>query len=241
MQVRGRCVQTNEKGDYVVKLRAGTQMWAGSFLNELVCSLIAKELDLFVPEPAIVEISQELVDLMIGHQNYSIARSSIGQNFGSEYHEGFSLLVPDSNFSDVLRPQLAELLAFDIFIGNPDRRLQKPNFLTNGSSLLILDHEMACSFTLTIGANASPWIITDLDVNWISEHYCYPIFHGEILDLHNFRDKLALINNGFWNKLEAAIPAGWVHDSFGRIKNQLDQIVQHRDIFVDEINRILHE
>lgn len=53
----------------------------------------------------------------------------LGSFIASEIVAG--LAIPDK-----IKTQLYELFAFDLLIGNADRRIDKPNFLSNGEDIL---------------------------------------------------------------------------------------------------------
>lgn len=73
MIVRGVCRQTGIKGEYVVKLKGSDQMWEGSSLNEILASFIALELNFQVPEPVVINISEEFLETMKNrHDNFMI-------------------------------------------------------------------------------------------------------------------------------------------------------------------------
>jgi hypothetical protein len=61
MIIRGVCHQNGYKGEYVVKLKGSSEMWQGSSLHEILGSFIALELDFQIPEPVIVNVSDEFV------------------------------------------------------------------------------------------------------------------------------------------------------------------------------------
>lgn len=133
--VRGVCSRTGVKADYVVKFKSSEHLWQGSNLNELLGSFIAMELDFIVPPPAIIHVSQVFADTMEGHENFVLASKSTGYNFGCELKDGYQELVLGQPISEKLLLDFQDLFAFDVLIGNPDRRLKRPNFLTNGKDL----------------------------------------------------------------------------------------------------------
>lgn len=242
MIIRGVCQQNGQKGEYVVKLKGSDQMWQGSSLNEILGAFIALELDFEIPEPVIVNISEGFVENMRHrHDNFSIASGSLGYNFGNVLKEAHQEMMPDQTVSKELKAKLLDLFAFDVLIGNPDRRNDKPNFLTNGKDLLIYDHEMAFSFTqiLSFARNPTPWLILPADLNWLSNNFCYQQLKGNNYDFSNFAARLSVLKEEFWKKAGQLIPEGWKNEHFNIIKDYLTEVVEHRNQFAIELNRVL--
>lgn len=217
-------------------------MYPDANLNELMASFIAKELDFNVPEPAVINLTDSFVRTMNGrHNNFTIASQSLGFNFGSAYQTHYQEIVPGQTLNKEMMEKLADLFALDVFLGNVDRRIDKPNFLANGKDLLIFDHEMAFSFTqlLAFTRNPQPWTILKSDMQWLSKNFCFHHLQGNSFDFSNFAARLSVINAAFWQKAEQTIPAEWKTGSFSTIKTYLNSIVQHKDDFASELNRVL--
>ncbi|WP_026902425.1 HipA family kinase [Pedobacter glucosidilyticus] len=239
--VRGVCEQTGTKSDYVVKYIKGQRMSAEASCRELLAAYIAAELEFNVPEPALINISSDFTELLRGSDNYQTAVNSIGFNFGNKYEEGYQQIMVGQHIDDKLNAKLVELLAFDIFIGNADRRLDKPNFMSNGDDILIFDHELAFGFTLELPflRNPKPWIIRDSDMEWIKNNFCFVRLKGRDLKMDNFINKLSAINDDFWVKYQNIAPAEWLTDQVKDIKEYLQKLIDKSDIFESEIKRIL--
>lgn len=243
MIIRGVCRQTGLKGEYVVKLKGSDEMWPGANLKEILGSFIAAELGFSVPEPVIIHISEDLVETMKGrHDNFLFASRSIGFNFGTVLQTGgYQEVIAGQTMSRELRTKLFEIFALDMFWENPDRRTDKTNFLSNGKDLLIYDHELAFSFTqvLSFARNPQPWLITEADMQWVSNNYCYNLLKGNSFDFSNFAGRLSCLNDQFWEKAIAQIPNEWQSEDFTTIKSYLNTIIENRDQFVSELNRVL--
>jgi hypothetical protein len=242
MIIRGVCEQTGQRGEYVVKLNGSPEMFPGAPLKEIIASLIGLELGLQVPAPAVISISEEFAETMKGrHDNYALASKSIGLNFGSAYMPDCIEILPGQHIDAGLKNQLYELLAFDLLIGNPDRRLDKHNFQINGRELLIFDHEVAFSFTelLSFARNPKPWLILPQDLDWLKMNYCFHHLKGSIFDFSKFTTRLNSLNNEFWNKAAEIIPGEWLDDKFEIIKTYVSQVAEHEQEFSSELKRIL--
>lgn len=241
MLMRGICKQTGVKDYYVVKLKGSPEMFKDACMNELIGSFIATELDLNVPSSATVEISPELVETMTGHGNHNFAHKSLGLNFGTLYKEGYLEILPRQNLSADLKERLYDILAFDILIGNPDRRTDKPNFLSNGKDFLIYDHELAFSFTqiLSFARNPQPWLIPLTEMSWISTNYCFAQLKGKPFDFSSFAARLEGLNENFWARADELIPTEWKTTNYLVIKDHINSIVANCQTFIQELNRIL--
>lgn len=239
--IRGVCRQNGETGSFVVKYIKAERMSKQASTRELLGSLIAKELGLLAPDPVLINISEEYLDILLGNELWLVASRSTGANFGSEYHTDYNLpLLANVKVNDNLFRNLTDLFAFDMFIRNSDRRKQKPNFLTDGDDLLVIDHELAFSFMMEIPKNREPWIFTENDKVWIKNHFCYDRLKGTIIDFSGFTSKLNCINENFWSKFEEILPTAWrVPDQVDEIKSYLNSITQQSELFSKELTRIL--
>lgn len=240
--VRGVCRQTGERSEYVVKFKGSPQMFPGSSGKELLGAFIALQVDLQVAAPAIVHISADFVDTMEpGHENIAVAAKSIGFNFATGYMGlGYQEPMQGQKFPDEVLQKLMDLFAFDVFISNPDRRVGKPNFITNGQDIFVYDHEMAFSFLeVLFGGSIEPWLIPDADVYWIGNHFSYSMLKGRNINFTGFAERLGLLDDGFWLKARQLMPPEWDNGLVTSIYNYLDKIVQHRNRFALELNRIL--
>jgi hypothetical protein len=240
--IRGICEQTQSKGDYVVKFRAAQRMSPEASARELLAAFIAMELDFNVPAPAIINISSEFAELLRGQPNFQVANNSLGYNFGNEYmKEGYQMLIKGQKVPNELFGRLQDLFAFDILISNADRRVDKPNFLTNGKQELIFDHELAFGFSLILPSfrNHEPWLIKDSEMEWIRHNYCYNLFKPKNLNFATFVAKFDALNQNFWEKALSLIPSEWKTSQLNDIRMYIEVIMQNKDVFSLELTRIL--
>jgi hypothetical protein len=237
--IRGICKKTQVKGSYVVKYKSSPRMHPAASCSELIASFIAMELDLNVVEPALIEISEEFAESMRGRDGYKSAASSQGINFGCKYVEGYLSFTQNQPLNDIQIKQAQEIFPFDIFISNPDRRLDKPNMMSNGKKIIIYDHELAFGFILDIIKNPTPWIIGDRDLDWIRRHYFYPVLKKSEHNFDSFVDKFTILNHEFWNKCYKTVPKEWTGSHMDTIRDNLSSLIEHRKEFSNELKRIL--
>ncbi len=232
--------ETGERGQYVVKLKHSDRMTTTSSAFELIGAWMALELDLPVVEPALVNISAEFVETV--RDGYRAALQSQGTNFGSKYQAGFSN-IPQVSFS--LPAEFDETVkltyVFDLFIANTDRGHERPNVQSNGSNLLIYDHELAFSFLriLPFLRNKTPWILNEVDRDLYRKHLFFKYLKETKPDLTQQVAMLERFNNDFWSKVYANLPPEWIDEQVMEIRPYLTSIVENRTYFAESLNKTL--
>lgn len=232
MLIRGVCTQTGEKSDYVVKYRRSPRMSVESSCFELIASFIAKQLELNIPEPALINVSQEFVDTLQGKEGYKFAANSLGINFGSTYlGGGLWEILQNQKLTESQYDQAIKIFAFDILISNADRNTIKQNLLTDGDKIFLFDHEMAFGFVRDIVKPTDPWLIREPDLTWIKNHFFYSALKGNEPNFDNFVESFGVINDNFWDKVFELIPDEWASDQLFEIRKYLSALVGNRNIF----------
>src|SRR5262245_33379622 len=90
-----------------------------SLACELICSALARTLGVTVPDFAIVEVPAELPPSVQNRRARDLLAANVGENFGSEYHEGYARWNPlDRPSSEVLIEALEDVLSFDAAVIN---------------------------------------------------------------------------------------------------------------------------
>lgn len=141
--------ENGRKGDYVLKFIGAERMSNEASMRELLAALIAIQMGIKVVTPVVILVSPEFVELIDEQDTLQIARKSLGYNYGSEYLRTHTTILPSQELITQLT-QAQTIFAFDITIQNPDRNSEKPNMITNGTEIVIYDHECAFSFVLHI-------------------------------------------------------------------------------------------
>jgi hypothetical protein len=217
------------------------RMRPASAAYELLGAFIAWMWDIKVVSPVLIDITSDFVETLKGQEIYQKAVKSIGLTYGSIYEPNFETIP---NFKKLTYAEIEaakKIFSFDIFIGNADRRLQKPNCMSNGETIVVYDHELAFSFLQILFSNPEPWQIRLSDrVDWIEKMFFYSKLKGQNIDYDETVRILNTINNDFWDKAFSLIPSEWtVHDDLNKIKSYLSLIVANRGNFVNNINVIL--
>jgi len=240
MLIRGVCRTTHEKSDYVVKYLNSPRMSFESSCRELLASFIARELGLNVAEPALINVTSNFADSLRGKEGFNNAINSIGLNYGSKFFgPGFMELIHKQHLNEEQLVQAKQIFALDIFISNADRRIDKQNMLTNGTKIIIFDHELAFGFIMDIIKNPTPWIIGESDMIWIKNHFFYSTLKGNEHNFITFVEGLYVLDDNFWEKANSLIPNEWKTGQISKIRQNLMDLINNREIFLNEINRLI--
>jgi hypothetical protein len=216
-------------------------MTTDSFCRELLGAWIGHQLDLYVAEPNIISISQEFVETLIGGKSYRDASNSIGLNFGSTYVPGYMEFIRNQRLTDKQLTQAQEIFALDLFLSNPDRRVDKPNLLTNGEDILLFDHELAFALIMDLPflRNKTPWILRDQDRGWIENRYFYSYLKHRQIDFSTIVERLASLYALFWVRAKQLLPNQWLSEHVDGIQDYLTAIVTNRIEFSAQLTQVL--
>jgi hypothetical protein len=239
--VVGVDTETGEKGDYVVKLKNSDRMTMASSAFELIGAWMAMELEIPTVEPALVNVSQEFVEVaMIGQPGYRAALQSQGINFGSRYVSGLLNMLPDSiSFSNGMLDMAKLIYVLDLFIANTDRGHQRPNVAISGSQLIIYDYELAFSFIriLQFFRNKTPWLLNEADRDLYEKHFFYKVLRESQHDFTPEVSKLQCFDSNFWEKLYLTLPNEWKDEQVLEIGPYLMSIVENHSYFTESLNK----
>lgn len=228
----------NSAGEFVVKLRGGIDAGVVGLTCELLSSLLAAELGLQTPNPAIVEIDPAIGGLL-GPRDSEMARiirNSGGLNFGSEVLVGgYGVWPIDKGVPASLKPLAGDIFSFDALTQNPDRKTNNPNCLWKGEDIFLIDHELAFSFLYQIGEPADPWSLHGKAGDFLNEHVFYRELKGQEIDLARFQGAFEAISDGDLAAIFDQIPREWNNDSIPKISNQLRSVRDHAADFVKQV------
>jgi len=239
-RIRGVDMNDGTSGYFILKPMGASRMYTGAAMKELIASLIAIEVGLNVPEPVIIEIDKNFVNLADNKETREVLSNSIGLNFGSLYLKGLSTWTEAGFLIKNLFSTIQKVFIFDVFIENTDRTKVKPNMLTDNEDIVILDHELAFSFIdLLFYKNDTPWILTDNDKNLFRQHLFYDFLHGKEFVSDDFIDKFKLLDKQFWERVKYLIPSPLVVDKFDVIEKHLINRISNFDLFVKDLKRFL--
>ena len=145
----------------------------------------------------------------------------------STYREGTSqylLELPDP----ALRGPAAELIGFDVFIHNPDRRRTNPNLFVMRGQLVPFDHGDAFSFIFPTLFAPDP--ATDVLEKLVEDHACRDWLRGREFSLQAFRDGLGRLTDEIFGQIVAETPADWrAGPAAGKLEYIVDVMKRRRD------------
>lgn len=241
VHIRGFDVATQVKEEYVVKILASERMGdPAAAMRELLAAFIAKELDIPVAEPVVINLGNDFADLPGDAALKQRFYKSMGLNFGTRHvGVGFQVFALLSSFPVKLLAQAQDLIAFDLLIQNPDRTKEKPNMLTDGTHLVAIDHELAFSFDKILFAPVNLWQQTGDLRRWINELVLLSAVKGLAYNFDDFSMRMDNLNDHFWERAEELIPVPWMHDSFQSIKSKMLGFINQRKEFIDELKIIM--
>lgn len=239
--IRGFNEQLATEGDYVVKCLGAERMSVDAFQRELLGCYTAWQVGLYAVEPVQVDLSPDFLELLRGRDEYGLVSRSLGRNVGSGFQQGFREFVNGRPLTAAEQEQAYLVFAFDVLINNVDRNARKQNMLTNGQQIMLLDHEMAFSFTKMLPSlrSPTPWLLQDWDVqNWIQGHYFYPQLRGQSFDFTTLTPNLQNLNGQFWQAARQHIPDAWRTSELDKIEAYISQVLTHVSDFTQELNRV---
>ena len=160
-------------------------------------------------------------------------------NFGCKYFTGYWEFLKGQIPNSKQYEQAEKIYAFDLFVSNPDRRVDKQNMLTDGDKVLIFDHELAFAFVMDIIKNPTPWRIGPADLPWIKNHYFYNILKHNEHNFDTFVENFSVLNKNFWSKANILIPGEWVTSQVNEIQTNIDSLVKNRHLFLEQLYNTL--
>ncbi|MBW3127303.1 HipA family kinase [Hymenobacter profundi] len=239
--IRGVDAETEEEGDYVLKGSGAERMSVEAFERELLGCFAAWQVGLQAVTPVQIDVSPEFLALMRGREEYGLISRSLGRNFGSEYQRGLREFVTGQPLTTAELEQAQLIFAFDVLINNVDRNALKQNMLTDGQRIVLLDHELAFSFTkvLPFLRSRQPWLLEEVDVReWIQKHYFFPHLRGRQFDFTTLVPQLSRLDTAFWQAARQHTPTAWQTEQVDDIEAYICQVLSHVLEFTQELNRV---
>ena len=203
------CVRASgEKLDVFVKC-SWAQCPPGGLVRELVGCLLASRLGLIVGTPVLVNLSDELIATVrsISPECSARMRMSVKPVFGSTMLEpGYVICDGVHQYNTALSHAAVEVWAFDQLIINVDRNVRKPNCLTKGNSLAIIDHEKSL-ITAGVGSlSPAPW-----QGKWKADtnHLFHELIHHEDRALKRLHDRWLQVDSAMIDEILDYVPDTW--------------------------------
>ena len=198
--ITARDQETQQSVNCVVKFRGAERMRPEACAYELLAAFIAKQWGISVVEPVLVDVSTDFAELERGKPHYQLLSKSIGLNVGSVYIRGYETIPVYQPLNDIELPHAQHIVLFDLFIQNADRRVEKPNLMSNGQELIIYDHELAFSFIQALFKNPKPYQLREQDRGWIENLFLLSKIKRFPLPEPAIQLAIERLDNKFWDR-----------------------------------------
>ena len=200
-----------ETVEIVAKLGSSECGWGG-LVREAFSAMLAADLGLPVPEPFVVSISDEFVATL---PRQELKDRCAGQMtcFGSYFHPSLLLADPKA-LPKRLFNVAARTFTFDAGVLNDDRLVTKPNCLTDGVKLLLIDHELSLNVHGLGFLVPPPWTAGSLDRMTVapSMHLFFEQLKANMPADPDFNATFAAIPESRILEYASAIPDEWDKD-----------------------------
>jgi hypothetical protein len=204
--------ENGEEVEVVAKFSFGCDNSTDGLMREALAAMLAKDLGLPIPEPFLVSVTPEFIGSIQNHDVVQLLQKSDQFGFGSrKLPDGFGVWTAASGpLSRKLEQVALEIMAFDAWVTNGDRRVANPNLLTDSNSFAIFDHELTLMTTLNIGWQA-PWVVGSFSGhNNLTKHIFYQSFVGKSgLDLSRICNVFSNISDDRINSYAQGMPPSW--------------------------------
>lgn len=230
-----------EDGDVfevVLKFSSACDMGTNSLTVEVIAACLAGHLGLPIPEAFLVEVPSDWRGCLPDAVRKRTSEFDI-LAFGSKLvWPQWPVWAASSSLSAAMIQTAAEIIAFDGFIENVDRRDANPNCLVSGDQVRIFDHELAFPRGLF---GPKPWALGGLG-SFVDpgKHIFRRGLVAQHIDHNSIRAKWAGLRDDEIDGYGASVPPSWRDDHF--IADILAKIRQVRDNIDDcmiELDRIL--
>jgi len=202
-------------GDFVevvVKLPSA-ECGPGGLVREAICSMLAADLGLPIAEPFVVEFDQDFVD-SISSSEEKVRFKAGSSGFGCTHVVGMHIYPVAQALPLKLVDTASDAFTFDGGVLNPDRLKIRPNCLTDGNSLLLIDHESALNVYGRGFLVIDPWTKDALKplTKDDTEHLFFRGLHGQKHTNDKIIEALAAVPAARVDSYMKAVPNEWDAD-----------------------------
>lgn len=177
---------------------------------EALAAMIAVKTDIPVPEPFLVDISDDFIDSIPYADVKDVVQKSSRVAFGlKKLPPQFSVIPLNHIPTAEMAGKASEIFTFDACILNFDRRQDNPNCLTDGNEYAVIDHELALNKSGLFGWVA-PWEEGgELDPGF-KIHIFEKTKSREKSCVEKFTSHLGKISESFLGEVAQNLPADWI-------------------------------
>lgn len=242
---RAFCEVDDEESEtlLVLKLSAGCDLGCRALAAEALAAFLASDVGLPAARPYAVAVECAFAAAIPDAEWRGLAERSLGWNFGSRHvGSGFMTYPAAKRPPEALLQAAWEIMAFDCFVANPDRRETNPNVLWNGKHFALFDHEMAFFTEGQIGW-AEPWQPGSIPLNRAAPPEHRHVFLAALADtapdLTRLAKALKSIDDERLAAYREAMPEPWIGNgaAVDGILRYIRELREHIDEAVDVFTR----
>lgn len=220
----------------VVKARPRLAAPPSEYLFEWLTAALARRLGLTVPDPLAVTITSEFAS-GVSEPFHMELNSSVGLVFGSRLVEMSERKPRGQGLPASQREAAAQVLAFDVFIHNSDRRAANNNLFIDHDNIVLFDHELAFDFLLPAIGATDP--VLDHCPSIVERHVFFDPLRQGPPKLDRFRAALVALDDDFFADLEALTPVEWTVDQArGKLSRIVEVLRKRRDAVDDWLPKV---
>jgi hypothetical protein len=237
--INGRTLPLLLAGDFkdgssvelIGKFSHGGQIGADGLAREAISAMLAADLELPVPNPLLVTISDAFIETVTDPGAAALLSQSLRIGFGStKLPNGYTVWPNGNKVPKKMLAQAVEIFAFDALIQNSDRRPTNPNMQVNGEQIAIFDHELAFIWEGIVFWKP-PWEAGGLnDIAHPDQHVFFAALKGQTFDFTRFIGAWQAISDSRIREYQTALPPEWngandtVEKVLGFVKDLRDNI-----------------
>ncbi len=228
--------------ELIGKFSHGGQIGAIGLAREAISAMLAADLDLPVPKPLLVTISDAFIETVPNPAAAALLRQSLRVGFGSSrLPNGYSVWSDGNGVPKRMLAQAAEIFAFDALIQNADRHPINPNMQVKGEQLAIYDHELAFIWEGVLFWKP-PWEAGGLDnIAQPDRHVFFTAIKSQALDFSRLIGAWEAISDNRLAQYQAALPAEWngASDMIGKVLGFVRQLRDNIRPAMKEMKKVL--
>jgi hypothetical protein len=239
-------VETSDGQEHDTYLKASGRPELGieGLANELLAACLAGDLRLPITEPFLVELGADWIASVSDVESRRMLEHSVPVAFGSTAAgTQWNLWSAADRVTAARQPTALEILAFDAFIANDDRKPgQHANCLVKGDELRIFDHELAFRLAQKLFPRPEPWKVGYLArLVQPDGHLFGAILKGKTLDFGRVRQAWRALTEAHLKDYLTQQPTEWapaqgaMNTAVAHIRSVRDRI----DDCVAELQRAL--
>lgn len=237
------------KGEYVVKVfRPIDEEQAANTNKEVYGSILAKNFDLNTPESVLVRVSQKVIDILNKSRKNKLVK---GTYFATKYIDNTIDYSP-AVIGKIQDWEIEIIFAFDVFIKNLDRRVNKPNLFFKDDSIYLIDHELSFpeplldqSFKNMLKSKERYWSFIEKKTdNFERKHLFLDHLRNQNKDrtvnFDTFTEYLRILNTNLLDDDALQLQReGNNIDDFQGIKLYLEEVKEDTDLFIQLLKELI--